>query len=249
MANTGLNYRISGQGNPVVFLHGFMEDNSMWDQLISALPIKACCIELPGHGQSVLDEHEYPSIENMALKVSEIIQLEGFETSVIVGHSMGGYVGLELLNKTPTIEHLVLFHSHPWEDSEEKKKDRERVAELVQTKAAVFIREAIPNLFFQKEIHPDAIEKYITIADKMNPKAIAWASLAMKNRLDFSSNLIQHPEKYSLISGEKDKLINVELLASFCKENNISNVTIPAIGHMGHEENSEEVLKLLKTIL
>lgn len=248
MSEQLLNYRISGNGSPVVFLHGFMEDYTMWDELIPHLPVKAICIDLPGHGSSPVDLNTTPSILSMAREVEKIIVHEKLKHALVVGHSMGGYVGLELMKLVPSLEHLVLFHSHPWSDSEDKKRDRERVANLVLTKASAFIREAIPNLFYDPSKMETAIGHYIRLADQMDPKAIGWASLAMKNRFDLAYLMEKNPEKFTVISGEKDKLIQVALLDVFCKQNKISSIVFPNVGHMAHEENREEVIALLNTI-
>ena len=248
MSEQLLNYRISGNGNPVVFLHGFMEDYSMWDEIIPRLPIRAICIDLPGHGKSPVDFNATPSILSMAKEVENIMVHEKLKHPIVVGHSMGGYVGLELIKLVPGLEHLILFHSHPWSDSEDKKRDRERVANMVLTKAPVFIREAIPNLFSNPAMMKDAINHYVGIAEKMDPKAIGWASLAMKNRFDLAYLMEKYPEKFSVISGHNDKLINVGLLDSFCKQHKISSVVFPNAAHMSHEENREEVIQLFKTI-
>ncbi len=243
-----LNYRISGNGSPVVFLHGFMEDYSMWDELLPHLPVKAVCVDLPGHGLSPIDFNATPSILSMAKEVEKIIIRENLKDALVVGHSMGGYVGLELMKLIPGLEHLILFHSHPWSDSEDKKRDRERVANLVLTKAPVFIREAIPNLFHDPARMQNAIEHYIQLAEKMDPRSIGWASLAMKNRFDLAYLMEKNPEKFTVISGENDKLIQVGLLDVFCKQNKISSIVLPNVGHMAHEENREEVIHLLNTI-
>lgn len=243
-----LNYRISGNGSPVVFLHGFMEDHSMWDELLPHLRVKAVCVDLPGHGLSPVDFNATPSILSMAKEVEKIIIHENLKDALIVGHSMGGYVGLELMKLMPGLEHLILFHSHPWSDSEDKKRDRERVANLVLTKAPVFIREAIPNLFHDPVRMQNAVEHYIQMAELMDPKAIGWASLAMKNRFDLAYLMEKNPEKFTVISGENDKLIQVGLLDVFCKQNKISSITLPNVGHMAHEENREEVIHILNTV-
>jgi pimeloyl-ACP methyl ester carboxylesterase len=248
MSEQLLNYRISGNGNPVVFLHGFMEDHSMWDELLPHLPVKAVCVDLPGHGLSPIDFDATPSILSMAKEVEKIIIREKLKDALIVGHSMGGYVGLELMKLIPGLEHLILFHSHPWSDSEDKKRDRERVASLVLTKAPVFIREAIPNLFYDPASMQNAIEHYVQIAEQMDPRSIGWASLAMKNRFDLAYLMEKNPEKFTVISGENDKLIQVGLLDVFCKQNKISSIMLPNVGHMAHEENREEVIHILNTV-
>lgn len=249
MSEQLLNYRISGNGSPVVFLHGFMEDRTMWDEIIPHLPVRAYCIDLPGHGLSPVDLNATPSILSMAKEVERIIVREDIKNALVIGHSLGGYVGLELMKLLPSLEHLILFHSHPWSDSEDKKRDRERVAQMVLTKAPVFIREAIPNLFSNPAMMQDTIEDYVHIAEKMDPRAIGWAALAMKNRFDLAYLMEKNPEKFTAISGHNDKLINVGLLDSFCKQHKISSIVFPTAAHMSHEENREGVIQLLQTIL
>lgn len=243
-----LNYRISGNGNPVIFLHGFMEDLSMWEELIPHLPVKACSIDLPGHGKSSLDTNRTPSIRYMAEEVRKIMEHEQLLHPIVVGHSMGGYVALELFQLVPDLEHIVLFHSHPWADPESRKNDRQRVAELVRTKASVFIREAIPNLFYHPSEMTHVITHYVRIAERMNPEAIGWAALAMKDRQDLSHLMAAHPEKFSVISGEKDRLIQVKALTEFCARHHISSVVLPDVGHMAQEENRDEAIHLLNTV-
>lgn len=249
MSDVELHYRISGNGSPVIFLHGFMENLQMWNEVLEDFPCRSVCVDLNGHGESQLTEHSVPSITFMAEQVGEIIRKEKLENAIIVGHSMGGYVGLELMKRFPTLEHLILFHSHPWEDSVEKKQDRERVAELIQSKASIFIRDAIPNLFFDPQKNMHAIAKYIHMAEQMSPQAIAWAARAMKNRINNEQQLIENPSKYCFVIGEKDQLIPSKQVESFCSKNAIPVVVIKDVGHMAHEEKLRETKSILQTIL
>ncbi|MNY19335.1 hypothetical protein D3C86_1527630 [compost metagenome] len=94
----------------------------------------------------------------------------------------------------------------------------------------------------------DTIEHYIRIAEKMDPKAIGWAALAMKNRFDLAYLMEKNPEKFTAISGQNDKLVNVGLLDSFCKQHKISSIVFPNTAHMSHEENRDELIRLMNTI-
>ena len=246
-ATNFLNYRISGNGDPVLFLHGFMEDCSMWDHILSELPVRAIAIDLPGHGKSTIPEQQ-ASIQLMAEKVMEIVRLEGLESAQIIGHSLGGYVALELMKLNPTFEHATLFHSHPWEDSASKKEDRNRVIELGKEKSSYFIREAIPNLFCDKSLL-QTMNHYISIAQKMQPEAIAWAAKAMRDRNDNASFMVNNTSKFTIIQGEFDALIPRASTYEFCKTSNINYIEIPSCGHMAHEEQFTKTLNAFKTIL
>jgi pimeloyl-ACP methyl ester carboxylesterase len=251
MANTdNLFYRISGDGDPVVFLHGFMEDLSIWEGLISAFPDKKCiAVDLHGHGQSFFDPELKPSLPEMARQVQILLRKIGVTHYQAVGHSLGGYVGCQLLQSDEYLEHLTLLHSHPWPDPETKKQDRDRVIELVKTKAKQFIREAIPNLFAFPEEHPEAIQRYCAIAEKMDPAAIGWSSAAMRDRLSYVAVLRTKPEAVSIIQGQLDPLIPTVPLREFAEEHGIAFYEIPRCGHMGQEEAPEKVLEVLKVII
>ncbi|MBA3283933.1 MAG: alpha/beta fold hydrolase, partial [Nitrosopumilus sp.] len=91
--NSKINYSITGSGSVVVLLHGFVEDLSIWNDLISVLSkkYKTIAVDLPGHGQSELFSKEV-SIDNMAEVVHEVLIAEKAEDIILIGHSMGGYV-------------------------------------------------------------------------------------------------------------------------------------------------------------
>lgn len=244
-----LNYTISGEGPNVLFLHGFMENLSMWDHLIAHLPIRAIRIDLHGHGASFFDNQLEPSVETMADQVLQIVANEKIDQCIVVGHSLGGYVGLELMKKRTSFEHLVLFHSHPWGDPPEKQVDRRRVAELVKTKAAVFIHEAIPKLFFEPNKHALAIDHYEKMALAMLPEAIGWSALAMAERIDQTATVLKQKEKFTFFIGKEDQLVNVRLLESFCITNEINHVVFEETAHMAHEEHVEKTLDFFKAIV
>lgn len=244
-----LNYRISGSGSPVVFLHGFMEEMRMWEQLTAQLPHTCISIDLHGHGASFFDASLTPSISKMAAQVAEVLSKESIANALVVGHSLGGYVGLELMKQLPQLEHLVLFHSHPWDDPVERKLDRNRVIELVQTKADLFIKEAIPNLFAHPNNQQKAIAEYSAIAQKMSGNQIAWAAAAMRDRSNNEFICAQEPQRFTVIQGKMDKLIPAEPLKKWCYMSGVNYVEIPDVGHMSHVEDPNRVFELLKIIL
>ncbi len=245
-----LNYRISGNGDPVVFLHGFMEDLSMWETFLPDLQHKTCIsIDLHGHGESFFNESLPCEISTMAQQVKDTLNELAIPNYQLVGHSLGGYVGLELLKTDSRVEHLVLFHSHPWPDSPAKKADRDRVSKFVLTKSVVFIREAIPNLFAFPGEHSGAIRQYCAIAEKMDPKAIAWSTTAMRNRGSSEQLLTDRPENVSIIQGQLDPLIPNLQLREFAEKNGVGFYEIPRCGHMGQVEAPAESIELLSMIL
>ncbi len=185
----------------------------------------------------------------MAQQVRSTLDHLSISNYQLVGHSLGGYVGCELLKTDPLLEHLTLFHSHPWPDSPAKKTDRDRVSKLVLTKAVFFIREAIPNLFAFPEEQSEAIKTYCAIAEQMNPEAIAWSTIAMRNRNSSEQLLIDRAENVSIIQGQLDPLIPNLQLHTFAAKHNIGFYEIARCGHMGQVEAPADSIALLSMIL
>jgi pimeloyl-ACP methyl ester carboxylesterase len=243
-----LHFDIHGKGTPVIFLHGFMENATMWLDLVKKLPITAICVDLPGHGKSPDLQNEPVSIERSADLVWELIASNNWQQAQIVGHSMGGYVALEMMRKHPEFEHVYLLHSHPWSDTESKKMDRNRVIELVQEKAAMFIHEAIPNLFWQKD-RTDAIQHYKQVALAMQPEAIAHAAQAMRDRRDNSAVVLQYKDRFTFIQGRYDSLIPKMNVLSFCLHNSVNYIELSHSGHMGQVEELDTLSAILSELI
>lgn len=239
-----LHYRSFGEGKTLVFLHGFLESSTMWDHL-PLMELNAHCIfiDLPGHGQSLLNDFaEIPSIRFMADEVLQVlISLEVNEFTV-VGHSLGAYVGLELA-RLPSCQKLIFLNSNCWSDDEQKRRDRLRVAELVYSAKKHFIHESIPGLFGRPTAYPTEIKHLIKEANHMSPDAIAYAALAMRERKDYTLEVVANPSRYVFIHGEMDTLVSTETL-----KKRLPGITIHLLtnaGHMSHLESSNRVMEIL----
>jgi pimeloyl-ACP methyl ester carboxylesterase len=236
-----LSYSVKGSGPAWVFLHGFLESSSMWESLpLDDSPIQQIRIDLPGHGNSALPD-QAPSLAGMAQAVFEVLDSLAIQSFSVVGHSMGAYVGLEL-SKQPGFQQLILLNSNCWSDSEQKKQDRLRVAQIVHKAKDIFIREAIPNLFQSPESSKKEIAALIEEAKLMTPEAIAFSALAMRERQDITSHVNAFPEKFIFIHGIHDRLVSVEELNTkvpFSEKHYLN------CGHMAHIEAKEEVMEIL----
>lgn len=244
-----LDYRVEGDGKTLVFLHGFLESSTMWSFLnLQALKARKVFIDLPGHGKSPLtDNSESPSIDFMAKEVLKVLNFLEIDSYSVIGHSMGGYVSLKLKEMDSRCEKAVLVNSNFWEDTEQKKKDRIRVAEIAFKAKKLFIQEAIPNLFGKPENHAEEIDVLIEEALKMAPESIAYSALAMRERKDYTREVSENQTEYFIIHGKLDKLVDTDFLKSQLKS--VENLfVIENAGHMAHIEQSEEVFGILKEV-
>lgn len=85
---------VVGAGPPVVLTHGFADDSSTFDAQLPALADRRVCRwDLPGHGRSSVGAT--PSSRASALAwLDAAISAAGDRPSVLVGHSLGGYLSL-----------------------------------------------------------------------------------------------------------------------------------------------------------
>ena len=197
-----LQYHSFGEGETLVFLHGFLESSTMWSYIpLNELHARCVLIDLPGHGQSPLtDTAEIPSIRFMAQQVLEVLKELKITQFTLIGHSLGAYVGLELCQLAPC-QKLILLNSNCWSDDEQKRRDRLRVADLVYSAKKHFVREAIPGLFGRPNDFQAEIKQLIDEANHMSADAIAYAALAMRERVDYTEEVLANPSKYVFIDG------------------------------------------------
>ena len=97
-----------GEGAPIVFLHGFGADLNGWRPVQRLLPETqpALALDLPGHGLSPLGEEA--SFEALVEAARAALIEEGVDAAHLVGHSLGGAVGVALAHE-PGVKALSLM--------------------------------------------------------------------------------------------------------------------------------------------
>src|SRR5512133_3839444 len=133
-----LYYEEHGQGTPVIFLHGFPFDHTIWKPIVPLLKNEARLIlpDLRGFGKSPVPDGVY----TMRLQAEDIKQLMdklAIEQAVLVGHSMGGYVALSFAQAYPSrLLGLGLVATQASADNPERRQSRYKAAEAVAHKGA-----------------------------------------------------------------------------------------------------------------
>lgn len=250
---TQIYYEVHGNGpkSPLLLLHGFMEDLSIWKDIIDELKNerKLICIDLPGHGKSggFADVHR---MEAMAQAVNEVLEAENIKEVSLAGHSMGGYVCLEFLNKfLIVVKSLVLINSTPAGDSVEKKQNRERAIPLVRKNQKAFQSMAISNLFEAKhrEEFQTELERLKSRAYGMKLEHIIAAIKGMKIRTDHTELFKKFEGQKMIIAGKDDPVLNfkeLKELSEYCQ----SEFYVLENGHMSFIEDRDELTKIVHFI-
>jgi pimeloyl-ACP methyl ester carboxylesterase len=246
--NTKISYSDTGKGNAVVLLHGFLENQTMWQDLAPELSKKhrIITIDLLGHGETECLGYVH-SMEDNAEVVQAVLSKLRIRKAIFVGHSMGGYVALAYGELYPeNVRGLVLMNSTSKADSEERKTNRDRAIKAVKKDYTTFIRLSIGNLFSpdNRERLIDEIEKVKLEALKTPLQGIVASLEGMKIRKDREVLLHLTPYPKMLVLGESDPVLNYEDSLDQIEDTAVKLVTFPD-GHMSHIENKDE----LKTVL
>ncbi len=111
-----LNYRQVGAGNPIVILHGLFGMSDNWQSFARMLAqnnLAAYLVDLRNHGQSPHDSIHNYSV--MAADVAELITDLHLQQPVVLGHSMGGKVAMQLLINNPeSVSKLIVVDIAPY---------------------------------------------------------------------------------------------------------------------------------------
>lgn len=250
--DVNFHYEVQHQGPAIIFLHGFLENSTMWNEVIKNLPraYRKITLDLPGHGKS--DNIGYiHTMEEMAEVVRALVDLKKLKKITLVGHSMGGYVALAFAEKYPDlVKSLVLMNSTTRADSDQKQLDRDRAINIVKQNHKAFIRTAIPMLFRPKNrrnLQAD-VNAVKTEALKTSKQGIIAALEGMKIRADREVLLHFAPYPILFIAAKNDPVFPFEVL-----EEQLQGLRVtPCItdnGHMSHIEDLEPLSKALKSFI
>jgi pimeloyl-ACP methyl ester carboxylesterase len=246
--NTKISYSDTGKGNAVVLLHGFLENQKMWQDLVPEWSKKnrIITIDLLGHGETECMGYVH-SMEDNADIVQSVLSKLRIRKAIFVGHSMGGYVALAYAELYPEkVRGLVLQNSTSKADSEERKANRNRAIKAVKKDYSSFIRLSIANLFSpgNRERLISEIEKVKLEALKTPLQGVVASLEGMKIRKDREVLLHLTPYPKMLILGEKDPVLNYVENLEQIENTTVKLITFPD-GHMSHIENREELKKVL----
>lgn len=243
-------YTVSGEGNVLVLLHGFLESKNIWNDFVTLLEkqFQVVCIDLPGHGESDCIGYVH-EMEMNAEVVYAVLQQLQIKSCVMAGHSMGGYTTLAFAEKYPELlKGICLFHSTALPDSEEKKRDRDRTINIVKKDAMTFIRAVIPNLFapVNKEKYKVEIDDLIADAAQMPTQGIIATLEGMKIRKDRTPVLKELNVPVLIIAGKQDTAVPFDsLLQQLALPKHCEVLILDNVGHTGYIEAKQETLNVL----
>jgi pimeloyl-ACP methyl ester carboxylesterase len=245
-------YKESGSGFPLILVHGFCETNYIWERFRETLSdeFHVICPDLPGFGQSLLSDIPFQLVD-IADQLNEWLLSSGIRRCVVIGHSLGGYITLELVGKHRNlIAGFGLFNSSAFADPQEKKENRNKLIRFIKKEGVrPFITTFVPSLFypptaqnFEKEI--DYIKK---LGNTTSAETVMAYAEAMRDRKDNLDMLKQNSGMALLISGAEDQNVPVQAAREMAKLLKTENAHIlPKTAHMSMFEKEAETIDIIR---
>ncbi len=244
-----------GKGSPVVLLHGYPFNRTMWRDQVEELKQHHRVIvpDLRGHGETTVTPG-VATMEDMARDVAALLESLEVSRPVIGGLSMGGYVALAFSRLFPLkVRSLVLANTRAQGDTEEAKRNREQQAEKALSEGMEGIADGLlpkllaPETFSQR---PDIVKRVRDMIVATNPEGAAAALRGMaqrQNQIPFLSNIIAPT---LILVGSEDALTSVADAELMHREIGGSRLRIiEGAGHVSNLEKPEEFNRALVEFL
>lgn len=239
----------------LVFIHGFLEDASMWKHIIDGLTKNGSVVstpELPGHGGNAFIPEE-KTAESYCQNILDQLALAPDEKIFIIAHSMGGYLSATLAAMIPEqIAGLCMFHAKAGKDSAEKIEDRKRANVAAKANKDFYVSTMINTIYFEgnREVCKKEIQRQIKNAKKLSIEAIVGAQEVMIQRPDQIETMKSRNFSLFYFLGDKDASLPLDVMNAELEQLPGALAYVAGeTGHMGHYASTREALVFLQRAL
>ncbi len=257
-------YTDRGNGQPVLFIHGFASSSFSWMKMIGYMPqkLRFITIDLKGYGYSEKRCDDQLSPFDQSVLVAEFINQLKLENLVLVGHSMGGAISLlTLLNEhiRSKICKLVLVDSAGFlqklpdfiDDITATSPDN---AIIRMADEELLVSLVLKQAFFDhSKIDDEAVREYSDILRQENAKECLYAAalqIAIANTKSFHEKIRTISIPTLIVWGEEDSIIYLTdalKLKADLKDSKLK--IISKCGHSPHEEMPLETAGILSEFI
>ena len=236
-------YSDRGTGPPIVFLHAFPLNRTMWAQQVEALSsrFRVITIDLRGHGESDAPLWRY-TLEQSADDVNALLDHLAIEQALFVGLSMGGYILFAFYRKyTARVRGLILADTRAQADTIEGIEGRFQMAQIAHKRGPAAIADImIPKLLCPATIQtrPGLVQQVRAMIENNQISGIAGDLMAMAERSDSIPLLKQITCPTQIIVGELDQATPPSDARLMVEQ--ISNARLAIIPNAAHLSNLEQ---------
>ncbi len=248
VADTQLAVLQQGEGPPVLLVHGFPLDHSMWKYQIEHLARthRVIAPDLRGLGQSPVAGSPV-TMERFADDLALLLEALGVQQPVLyLGLSMGGYIAWEMLRRhRQRLRGLVLCDTKAQADTPEAAQARRQMAETILRQGMQPLEQAMRQKLWAPHSttrRDEDLEHVQQVIARTNPRGAAAALLGMAQRADATELLPRIDLPVLVVCGEQDVLSPPEQMEAMARAIPGAHFAlIPQAGHMAPLENPAEV--------
>lgn len=243
-----LNVFDSEAGPPLLFVHGFPLNHTMWQFQAEAFggTHRVIAPDLRGFGTSDVTEGTV-TMEQFADDLNALLDaLDVREPVCLCGLSMGGYIAWEFLRKyAGRLKSLILCDTRAEADTADVVQKRFELADAVTKRGShVAADSMLPKLFAPEtsDTNPEVVETVRRMIVDTSPQSIAAALRGMAERKAATDLLPEVRVPTLVVVGQEDRLTTVEEMREIAETiPGARFVEVLLAGHMSPMERPEEV--------
>ncbi|HEY0367531.1 MAG TPA: alpha/beta fold hydrolase [Pyrinomonadaceae bacterium] len=250
--NLNLAYTDTGAGRPIVLIHGYPFNRSLWTEQIPALSngYRIIAPDLRGFGDSDASP-DTSTMNRLAADVAELMDHLEIPRATIGGLSMGGYVALAFYKQFPSrVRALVLADTRAQADTEEAKQTRAQQAEKALSEGMAGLADAmLPKLLAPETVskRPEIVKFVRDMMLQTKPEGAAAALRGMAEREDQTGLLPKISAPTLILVGSEDAITPV--VDSEKMHEAIVSSKLVVLDHAGHVSNVERAQQFNDALL
>lgn len=198
----------AGSGIPLLFIHGWPHNRTLWAAQMGGLIDHARCIapDLRGFGGTSVKPPF--TIDQYADDLVRLLDTLGIAQAVACGVSMGGYIAFSMLRRHPTrLRALILTSTRATADTPEGREKRARLIGFVRDRgvealAAKQLKAMVGATTF--DTRPHTLEALRAMMAAAPVEGVTGALQAMADRADSTDLLAGIPCPVLVVSGAED---------------------------------------------
>lgn len=237
-----ISYFVEGQGTPVLLMHAFPLNRTMFDVQLRDLSRIATVIafDVPGLGQSAPGP---VGMDNQARIAADLLDVLRIDKAVVGGVSMGGYAAFSFARIFPErLLGLILADTRPAADTADARAGRQTTAAFVLQNGSVELAKQLLPKFIGSAAQSDeqVAGKVREMIEAAPPKVVAELLSALGSRRDSTDLLSMIKAPTLVICGAEDAITPAaEAREWSSKIAGAQYVEIPECGHLANLERPE----------
>lgn len=241
--STTLAYDDNGSGQPLLLIHGFPLNRTMWRPQIEALTkagYRVITPDLRGFGESPMTSAAV-SMSSYADDIVALMDRLRIPQAVVGGMSMGGYVLLNLLERYPErVAAAIFIVTRAGADDEAGKGKRTALA-AATAEGMNPVLEVFRNILFAPATltgHPELVAEVSGWISATDPRGAAAGLIAMRERKDYLPRLGAIRQPALVIGADQDQVMPLDHSRAIAE--GIAGAKLSILQGGGHMVNLEQ---------